>query len=159
MYTGCCRSGEWADSFQAPGANMSCSVTQPPSWGTRPASSSPLSRGLPELCWPCVGQDRAWIDSPGQHAMSWCHQGHSSPAWAQQRRWNWILEEKLVGTWGGKQKRYPSHLNYLWGLLKWHVVFCFTHGEAPRFTAKYMRKRGLTNPAFKEITAKIIAFW
>lgn len=68
---------------------------------------------------------------------------------------------KLTSTWGGKRKKYPPHLNLLWGrqgLTKEHV-FCFTHGAGPRFTCEYMRKWGSINSPFKERTTKIIAFW
>lgn len=59
----------------------------------------------------------------------------------------------------GRREKYFSCLNHLWGLLKGHSVFCFTHGAPPRPTSDYMRKWGLTNLPLKDITAKIIVLW
>lgn len=113
--------------------------------------------GLPELQSLCAKEMEVWGDSPGQFGA--IREGHTSPAQAQQRHWNWVLEKNLCSR-ACEQRRYPAGVNHPWGAQgsveePWFSLLYWWSSN--RIHVREQENQcSLTNFPFREIIAKII---
>ena len=158
--------------WQTPGSWSKCALQyySTSSVGNVTCQQQPLSQGLPELCWLWWGEDggvgwQPWAacDVVVPWGTSLTCTWHSRDTGTGSSRKTCEEElglwEKLVEVSGKCSPEICTVSGDSGGLLKGHIVFCFTHGAAPRYASECMRKWGLTNPPFKVKTAQILSFW